>query len=325
LSKEAKSVFSGRSSTFLYLVPSFKFNQVKLGYLAESNRFSFCDEFLRCILLHRGNNNNNTGKEEGMAIMNDLLEHQKREVGSGVSRGNVNMTSRVIATTNPVREIHNMEDALKMIESSFASRWLFYYQTEDHLEMIRHSSDSNLKPYTYDLNVDDWISIVDYLHTFKANYDMNRVKLIYKSVIPVLSDNLAKHYDARHMHHIECLIDGIVKTRCLFEHEIGFNAKKEDYEMLEEVWKKVIRSWITPEMINRIPIDQRIFYLPERVQFLYWRIENFKRAVTRIETEECIKDDMDKKEYLESMMILLHNGVLIEKDGMFFTHNLVKI
>ena len=106
-SKENRDIFSGSSSTLKSLVPSFKYNPARLGYLAESNRFAFCDEFFRCLISARTTKEGSV-REESVAMMNDLLEHQKRRAGSGVSSVNVNMTSRVIATTNPIKGMKNI-------------------------------------------------------------------------------------------------------------------------------------------------------------------------------------------------------------------------
>jgi len=95
-SKENKEIFAGATSTLKSLVPSFKNNPAQLGYLAESNRFALCDEFLRCLINSR-TTQDGANREESVGIMNDLLEHQKREVGSGVSRANVNMRARIFS------------------------------------------------------------------------------------------------------------------------------------------------------------------------------------------------------------------------------------
>ena len=314
-SKETRNIFSGSSSTLKHLVPSFKYNPARLGYLAESNRFSFCDEFLRCLINTR-TTKEGSQREEGVAIMNDLLEHQKREAGSGVSRVNVNMTSRIIATTNPIREIKNVENLINAFDESFLSRWLIYYQTEDHVQMVRRSKDSILELYKFNILINDWISILDYLQTFPAKYSLKRVEEIHKGVPKILSENLNKHYDARHMHHIECLMDGIVKTRCLLEIDMSFKAKEEDYKILKEVWLKIIRSWLDPAQVRNIDIEERIFYLPENCQYIYWRVCEKKKSITKEEVEEIATKAMSKLDYYEAWSILIDMGVLVESNGL---------
>lgn len=313
-SKETRSIFSGSSSTLKHLVPSFKYNPAKLGYLAESNRFSFCDEFLRCLVNTR-TTKEGAEREEGVAIMNDLLEHQKRLAGSGVSQVHVNMTSRIFAMTNPVKGIKNVEDLINHFDESFLSRWIIYFQPEEHVQMIRKSKDSLLDTFQYYLDINDWISFIDYLHTFPSEYSSKRVEEIYESVPEVLSENLKKHYDARHMHHIECIMDGIVKTRCMIEGDSSFTANEEDYKVLKDVWLNIIGSWINPEQIRNIKIENRIFYLPENCQFIYWKMDQLKKPVTREQAEELALKGMDLRGYYAAWGILLTMGLIKESDG----------
>lgn len=315
-SKENRDIFSGSSSTMKNLVPSFKYKPAQLGYLAESNRFAFLDEFLRCLTHTHTSSSHGSQREEAVAMMNDLLEHQKREAGSGVSRVNVNMTSRVFATTNPIKGVRSTEDLVGMLDESFLSRWLVYYQTDEHVELIRRSKDTDLQILEHKIETNDWISLLDYLHTFDAEYDMDKVEKIWESVIPALSEDLRKHYDARHMHHIECLIDGIVKTRCLFDHNMSFAATEKDYEVLDEMWGKIIGSWIDAEMIKNLPVEKRKHYLPENSQWFYEEICKQKRHLSRVETEQLVEGELSKAEYIAAFMILRDNGLIIEHDGL---------
>lgn len=311
-SKEIRSVFSGSSSTIKSLIPSFKYNPARLGYFAESNRFSFCDEFFRCFLVKKEGE-----KDEGVALMNDLLEHQKREAGSGVSRVNVNMTSRIIATTNPVREMKTCEDLIRNLDESFLSRWLIVFQTDEHVSMVRKSNDIDLQPYYFHLKINDWISILDYLHTFSANYDFKRIERIYDSIPEILSQDLKNHYDARHKHHIECFMDGIVKTRCLFEGDISFNATEEDYEMLKTIWTNIIRSWINPEAIRRAKISDRIYYLPEKCQYIYSKMKEFGKPIEKLELAKICASELNSSHIYEAIRILMENELVIEDEKNF--------
>ena len=320
-SNETRNIFSGSSSTLKHLVPSFKYNPARLGYLAESNRFAFCDEFLRCLTSTR-TTKEGSQREESVAIMNDLLEHQKREAGSGVSRVNVNMTSRIIAVTNPVRDIKNVENLINSFDESFLSRWLIYYQGDDHVQMVRKSRDSNLESFDFKITNNDWISIVDYLQSFSAEYDLKEVEDIHGSIPNVLSENLNKHYDARHMHHIECIMDGIVKSRCLLEGDMSFKANNEDYKNLKDVWTNIIKSWLNISQIKNVEVGERIFYLPENCQHIYWKVCEKKKLVTREEVEEIALKAMNRLEYYEAWNILIDMGVLVESDGIARPHYL---
>ena len=322
--KESRHIFSGSSSTLKNLIPSFKYNPAKLGYLAESNRFAYCDEFLRCMV-HLRNTVSNESKDESVAMMNDLLEHQKREAGSGISKVNVTMTARMLATTNPVRGIHTVTDLLKAFDGSFLSRVLLYPQTQDHVNMIRKSKDSKLKKWSFRISSNEWVSILDYLHTFSCDYNMDKVDKIYTSVIPVLNEALANHYDARHNHHIECIIDGLVKARCLSEKDMSFKAKPIDYERLELVWKSIIRSWIDGTHIKKLPVYDRIYYLPADAQWIYWRIVEFKRAVSDNDIKKLALNEMTQPRYMEMIILLIDNELLISKDNTLRPHSLKEI
>ncbi len=318
-SKEARNIFSGSSSTLKSLVPSFKYNPAKLGYLAESNRFAFCDEFFRCLINTR-TTKEGSQREESVALMNDLLEWQKREAGSGVARVNVNMTSRVIATTNPIRGMNNISDLIGSFDESFLSRWMLYYQTAEHVSMIRHSNDSELERFNYSISNNDWVAILDYLHTFSCEYDVDRMSQIHDDVTGVLNETLMLHYDARHKHHIECLLDGIIKTRCMLDGDISFRANEEDYENLKIVWLKLVSSWMDLKDIRYMNIKERIFYMPERCQYIYWEIVKLKRPVKKLEVEAIALKAMDKKDYMEALISLVDNGLLNNHDSVIRPH-----
>lgn len=313
-SKETPDVSSGSGSTLKSLIPSFKTRPASIGYLATSNRFSFCDEFLRCLTNIRslGQEGN---PEESVALMNDLLEHQKREVGSGISKVKINMTSRVLACTNPVKGNKTMEDFLHYLDASFLSRWLIYHQPAEHVRLTKKSKDSLLEEYNFKIEINDWISFVDYLQSFSAIYDLKKVEEIYKDIPNILSENLQGHYDTRHMHHLECLMDGIIKTRCFLENDMKFEAKEEDYRILQKVWQTIIKSWLNPDIIRNIDLKKRIFYLPENAQFIYWSIANLKRKVATTEILEIVLKEMDRTAFHEAWGILMSMGLIVEYDG----------
>lgn len=319
-SKETKEIFAGATSTLKSLVPSFKNNPAQLGYLAESNRFAFCDEFLRCLVNSR-TTKDGSNREESVGIMNDLLEHQKREVGSGVSRARVNMRARVLAMSNPVRGVNTLNNLLNNYDESFLSRWIIYYQTQEHIDMIKNSNDSELKLYDYRIADNDWISIIDYLQTFSAKYDMTKMEEIYYEVSGTLSEAISRHYSTRHKHHMECMLDGIIKTRCLMENDMAFEATDEDYKILKDVWMHIIRSWLNEGQIKNIDINKRIFYIPENSQYLYWKIYNEKDIVSMNKCREfALSGGMKEWEYQEAMNKLKEMGLIIESMGAVRPH-----
>lgn len=310
--KESNQLFSGVSSTLKDLVPSFKYKPARLGYLSESNRFAFMDEFLRCIVR---SNKAGQGLDEELAIMNDLLEHRKRRAGSGVSHVNVNMTARIIATTNPIREVHAVEDLVRKFDNSFLSRWLIYYQSKKQVEMVRNCAETDIETLDYDMSNDDFVSIIDYVHTFDATFDQEKVNEIYKDALDMLPSDLKDHYTSRHKHHIQCVIDGIIKTRCVFEKDMSFKAKAEDYEILGNVWAEIIKSWINSDNLKNVPLKRRIHYMPDIAQYAYEVISKHGKPMVRRESEEIICKELTRTEYITAMMILLNNELINDDDG----------
>lgn len=310
---ETRPLFSGSSSTLKDLIPSFRNKPAKLGYLSESNRFAFLDEFFRCV--GRSSQMLSGRIDEEVALMNDLLEHQKRRAGSGISSVNINMTARILCCSNPGKEMHTLNGLLEKLDGSYLSRWLIYYQAESHVKMVRDCDDTTLETINFKLDIDDFVSLIDYLWTIKTEYDVNKVMKIYKAPLTVFSEALTNHYTPRHKHHIKCLMDGIIKTRCLFERDMEFIAIEQDYTDLEEIWSNIIRSWINFEDITKFPIECRYNYLPESAQFLYKKLKEFDKPLTRIESWELVEGEVSKPEYNTALYLLMKAELISQTDS----------
>ena len=108
-------------------------------------------------------------------------------------------------------------------------------------------------------------------------------------------------------------MDGIIKARCLFENDMGFRAKKKDYEILSEIWTEIINSWIDGKKIRNVPLDERINYLPENCQWLYDNICESKGSMTRLEVQEIGMKKLTKNEFREAYIILKDHNLIVEK------------
>ena len=109
-------------------------------------------------------------------------------------------------------------------------------------------------------------------------------------------------------------MDGIVKTRCLFEHDMSFSPKKEDYDMLKTIWMELIKSWIKGDAIKELPLNNRVDYLPENSQFIYEVICKNGHINRYDLLDEALKD-MSKPQFNEAYIILLDNGLIKEQEG----------
>lgn len=315
LTREFHPMYSGSSSTLKDLVPSFHKHPAKAGYLLEANRFAFCDEFLRALL--RVNMNAEGGKNELLGFLNDLLEHQERRAGSGVSAiTNAKMRARAIFTTNPVRGTRKVEEVLRKYELSSLSRMLVYHQTGEHLDLVRKSRVEDLELYPNIYEPETLLSLIDFLQSFHAKYEYERLTKIHAKYTPILNGDLLAHYSTRHMHHLECLIDGVVKTRCLFNMDTDYEATEKDYAMLEQIWGFTITSWVDPDRIKELPKAERARVLPENANALYQELVDINRVVTRLELQEIALKMMTKNDFYASVIMLKEYDLLHEQDGL---------
>jgi hypothetical protein len=306
---ETGRAFSGTSSTLKKLVPSFKSNPAKVGFLAECNRFAYLDEFFRCLLRSQ---NRHDEKEESFSLLNDLMEHQEREAGSGVSSVIVNMTSRVFATSNPIREADTMEGLLTKFEPSFLSRMLIYFQSDEHVNLVKDVAEDNgaMCNMEYKIEPEALVSIIDYLHSFQVSgIDESKLIEIFNENLEFMSSDLLLHYTSRHKHHLKCIFDGVVKLRCILTGDESFQPQPVDYDTTRDIWVNVIKSWLPRESIRCVPLKNRHLFLPEKTQFVFGVIRD-KGPITRLDLLELIKDEITKLEFNTALIILDDNNLI---------------
>jgi hypothetical protein len=160
--------------------------------------------------------------------------------------------------------------------------------------------------YNYNYDNNDWISIIDFMQSFEAIYDEAKVDEIFESPKKLFSGRLLNHYEARNHHHIRCVFDGIIKTRCLLENDMTFVANDKDYEKLKMVWGTIIKSWINVQHIMNLPTDKRIYYLPVNAQYLYFALCEQRKVMTRQDILDLTKDNLHHSEVYEAIAILIN-------------------
>ena len=304
-SLESQEVFSGTGGSIKGLVPSFATRgKPKIGYLARCHRFAFCDELLK-IFRDYGSHD----VVEDVSQLNDMLEHKRRAITTGNGSVEINFSARVFAAGNPIKgmKMENMTDLLNRFDESFISRWLVYFQDKEHIRLIRDSDDDDLMPFEGNVNNDEFIGMVDFLHSFRARFDSKRVSVIYSKFKGLFNPRLADYYDSRCKHHIKALMDGIVKTRCFFSHDVLFKAIDDDYDMLDKVWGRVVRSWISSADLKFIPVKNRLAYMPEDVQGVYRFLKPFGSFGLSVLSSV---PGVDKRKARECLFILVDNGLI---------------
>jgi hypothetical protein len=242
--EEDTDIIEGSSSTIKSLIPSFKGNLPDPGAILKSNRVCIVDEFLRILL--------RIEKEERniqLSSLNPLLEHRKRTAGSGNGKIKLNSTCRILSVSNPVWGTKSIDILANRFDLSWLSRWFIWYQDKDHINQIQ--SGTKMKKTFFFMKKDDFLSIFDYLNGFYANFDEKRVENIHMKGRSLLGEDTEENllrsvieiYAARYKHHILCLMDGIIKTRCICSGDDSFTANEEDYKMLETIWMKMLVEW----------------------------------------------------------------------------------
>lgn len=321
-SGENQEIIAGSTSTIKYLIPSFKeTNRPEMGVLAKSSRLAFVDEFFRIIRL-----NTKTDKNTECASMNDLLEHKDRLAGSGQGRIRTSMTARLLASTNPVVGTNDIQNLIDKFDDSFISRFMVYYQTKDHVDLINQKKKENNVFTDNWIPINEFLSLQDYLQSFDAKYDFQKLVEIYERFIQFFSGKLKGLYESRYVHHIECLMDGIVKTRCLTTRDKSFEAIEDDYKELEFIWGTIIQGWFGDSIDNIIsnedlPIESRLKFLPEESVFILEKLAKLGYQVKATELKDACKTEMQANKVMFHLA-LLRRGGFIKEDYNSITHYL---
>lgn len=240
-----RSIFEGSTSTFKLLIPSYRTSIVNIGFMFESNRFCFTDEFLRVLM--RVDKDDRTMQ---LTYLNDILEHKKRIRGSGNSSFEGKMSSKFIGVTNPAFGTRNMVSLVKKFEESITtfSRMLIFYYNQDHVKFVNTQKKEKTKIRIKPIDRNDFLGIYDYMYNLECDLDDSKINEVFDRIRGYLTSReeysrVLEMFDARYTHHVECLLDGIVKARCILELDESFKAEGADYEKLEEMLKYVLRGW----------------------------------------------------------------------------------
>ena len=175
------------------------------------------------------------------------MENKERFFGSGNGELKAKMTARLVAASNPVWGTHTMDKLANFLDTSFLSRLIIWYQDEEHVHFIQDKKGKKERGIW--INSEFIISIIDFCVQQRSIYDYERVKKLCKDVHIILTEQeegwnrVVMMYDARYEHHAHCLIDGIIKFRCISNHITNFVAEEQDYAVLNKLWLHMINQW----------------------------------------------------------------------------------
>ena len=252
------------NSTPKALVPSFKEKPASPGFIMSKNRVALIDEIMKMVdkQIDSGNGSITTMKNQ-ISELNMILEHKRRNIGSGNDNTFVGQsTSKTLMVGNPSSRYSYLHDHVKILDESTLSRLFIWIKDNEHKNFIR--SNKILKSQdTYGtyipMNLEKsmlvgkvygdfiyhyYLSIYDSCQRFICDISDDKVKELFNEVEALCNYKLQNVWGARGLHHTKLLIDGITKFRCIFKDlDNSFTSKEEDYDIAEKILIKMVGSW----------------------------------------------------------------------------------
>ncbi len=258
-----QDIVEGSGSTIKALIPSFKGVIAEPGAFIKATRFLFVDEFLRLLMRSPADERNVL-----LTSLNPLLEHKEREFGSGNSKMRARATAKFFAVTNPVYGTNSIADLLSNFaeSDSFISRLLVWYYNKEEKEFSRNKK--NIEDNYFKIENSHFLGILDYLQSFESKFDEEKVLSIHKQFLIFLPSKIRDMYEGRYQHHILCLMDGVIKQRCLLEKDTSFTANESDYDTLYSIWRTMIDGWISIDLKN-VNEKDAVKYLTREEAYVY--------------------------------------------------------
>lgn len=225
---ENQPIVDGSSSTIKGLVPSFKSSPPSTGAFLNSCRLVVVDEFFRMLT----NSPDEEARRQILGKLNSLLDRVDIcfTSGSGFVRGK--MSGKFYATTNPVYGTHSLPKLLYWLDQAFLSRCIPEYLSSDIVEWVKsHNHERRGKPEW--MPSYEWGEVVDCAEANQSMFDENIVRVLVRRMGDTTQEDLIRSFLRMRMdHHACCLLDGIVKVRCLKELSSVLVAGEADYRSL---------------------------------------------------------------------------------------------
>jgi len=233
------------SSTLKGVVPSFKSStELKPGLFLDSNRYAPLDEFFSGII-----NLHSDEKEKTLENVKNLLDYQERAHRSGHGVINGQMKAEHIALTNPKYFGNTMLQLSNKIFPENLTRYLVWYIKDSQIKFIEDQVGKREKGEFSFISKEDFLEGIDFLKTFNCEFDLDKVKEIYdigKHFLAIQGsdyERLRATYSSRYRIHVYKLLDALTKFRCWVEGDQSFKAKKEDYDLVRELWIEMLENW----------------------------------------------------------------------------------
>jgi len=262
-----EGIMEAGNSTPKALVPSFKEKPANPGFIMSKNRMALIDEIMKMVDKQMEGNGSTSIIKNQISELNMILEHKRRNVGSGNDNSFVGQaTAKTLMVGNPSGRYSRLHEHVKVLDESTLSRLLIWVKDNEHKDFIRgnkvvKSRDTHLTPTPLfttrggvggrevclvfrDFVYQFYLSIYDSCQNFICKIDDKEVDRLYGLVLKLCTPNLQNVWGARGLHHTRLIIDGITKFRCIFKDlDESFTSKEEDYNLSERILVKMINSW----------------------------------------------------------------------------------
>ena len=262
------------------LIPSYKKSPPDPGYLLKSHRIAIVDELGK--LVEKEANRHDRTATNVMGEFNDILEHKQRSGGSGNDFIDINPTAKALFIMNPVQGKETIYQHVGIIDPTTMSRLLWWVQDPDEQDFVlgkegilRNPPDTfpspketkENPPYTfvslYNKNIkiksivlkkcrgcvtspEKYLTTYDSCNSFTCDMPDSRVEELAKMVTNLAKEPMKSIWKPRSYHITKLLIDGICKTRCLFDdHDPTFTVKDIDYDWAERLLIRMVNGWDT--------------------------------------------------------------------------------
>jgi hypothetical protein len=263
-----EGIMEAGNSTPKALIQSFKEKPANPGFILLRNRIAIIDELMKMIDNQIGNSRGMSDVKNQLGQLNMILEHKKRTVGSGNDNTLTSQaTAKTFILTNPSMKSNYIHEELSVLDASTLTRLLPWVKDENHEKFIEENrllkcADThpiyNMKNVMENEKVlykgkvfahrlrDFYVSIYDSCQVFLCNVDFERVDTIFKTLIQISKDPMKTIWKRRGLHHTQLVLDGLVKYRCIFkDFDDSFTANEEDYDNLERIMVRMVKSWDT--------------------------------------------------------------------------------
>jgi hypothetical protein len=262
-------ICEGGSSRLKGLIPNFKEYPANPGYLINSERIAFIDEIGKMIESESVKTHNPI--RNFLGEINPILEHKKRVFTSGNNNSiEAQATSKTLWASNPVSNNPTIYSHIGLIDPTTLSRGVHIVLDEQEKEYVLNHGVEKIpreptQAYTtkiinkkittlenvyggiFPINLNDFLSLFDSCYSFTCEIPYEEVEKLVKTTTSQAREPMKTSvWLPRAEHHIYLLIDGLVKTRCLFrDYDPTFTPIQEDYDLAERILVRMVKSWDT--------------------------------------------------------------------------------